>query len=232
MARRAKPLRQAAPATGMPMLRLGRSACGNLDVSHRREWLVTNGIGGYASGTVASLNTRRYHGVLVAALRPPVGRTVLVSKLDATVSYRGETYPLFGNEFADGTVDPHGYKHIETFELEGLIPVWRYAFSDALLELRLWMAYGRNTTYVTYSRTRGSAPMELSISPLCTYRDFHGHSQGGWEPGLRTSGGGFELTAFDGAQPYRVVAHRADFEERRDWHWAVQTSSGDLSGPR
>jgi len=84
------------------MLRLGRSICGSLDVGYRREWLVTNGIGGDASGTVAGLNARRYHGVLVAAFRPPVGRTVLVSKLDATVAYRGESYPLFGNEFADG----------------------------------------------------------------------------------------------------------------------------------
>ncbi len=203
----------------IPRLRLGRSTCGTLDLSHRREWLFTNGIGGYAAGTVAGLNTRRYHGVLVAALHPPGARTVLVSKLDATVVYRGERYPLSCNEFADGTIDPHGYKHLDLFELEGLIPVWRYAFSDALLEVRLWMVHGRNTTYVTYSRARGGAPLELTVSPLCTYRDFHSHARGGWEPGLRPTSGGVELTAFDGAQPYRVVADRADFEERRDWFW-------------
>jgi predicted glycogen debranching enzyme len=197
-------------------LTLGRSTCGNLDVSHRREWLVTNGIGGYASGTVSGLNTRRYHGVLVAALHPPVGRTLLVSKLDATVAYRGVRYPLSCNEFRDGTIDPHGYTHLDTFALEGLIPVWRYALSDALVDVRVWMAHERNTTYTTFSLSRGSAPIELTMWPLCTYRDLHGHTQGGWEPGRRPILGGFELTAFDGARPYRVVADRADFEDRPD----------------
>jgi predicted glycogen debranching enzyme len=207
------------PTDGFPTLSLGRTTCGNIDLSHRHEWLVTNGIGGYASGTVAGLNTRRYHGILVAALRPPVGRTVLVSKLDATVTYRGESYPLFCNEFGDGTIEPRGYQHIETFELEGLIPVWRYSFSDALLEIRLWMAHGRNTTYVTYAHTRGAAPMELAISPLCTYRDFHGHSHGGWELGTRSISDGVEINAFDGAQSFRVVAEGTEFVERRDWYW-------------
>lgn len=216
--RRAKPRERVAPTPETPVLSLGRATCGNIEVSHRFEWLVTNGIGGYASGTVAGFNTRRYHGVLVAALRPPVARTVLVAKLDATVNYRGESYSLYVNEFADGTVDPCGYQHIESFELEGSIPVWRYAFSDALLEVRLWMAHGRNISYVTYSAVRGQAPMELSIAPLCTYRDFHSHSHGRSEPELSTTDSGFELT-YGEARTYRVVAEDAVFVQRPDWYW-------------
>lgn len=203
----------------LPALTWGRSICGNLDVSSQREWLVTNGIGGYAAGTITGLNTRRYHGVLVAALRPPGGRTVLVSKLDATVAYRGRRYDLACNEFADGTIDPRGYEHLDAFALEGQIPVWRFSCADAVLEVRLWMAHGRNTTYVVYSQTRGGAPLELTIAPLCTYRDYHGHTTGGWEPAVRPRADGFELAAFDDARSYCVVADRATFDARPDWFW-------------
>ncbi|MER3513334.1 MAG: glycogen debranching protein, partial [Chloroflexota bacterium] len=86
-------------------------------------WLVTNGLGGYAAGTVAGANTRRYHGWLVAALNPPVGRVVLVAKCNEVAYLDGETYPLTTNEYADGTVHPHGYYHLESFRLEGTIPV-------------------------------------------------------------------------------------------------------------
>lgn len=72
----------------------GRDICGDLGAAERREWLVTNGIGGYASGTVAGLLTRRYHGILVAALQPPLGRTLLVAKLDETAAYYGVDYSI------------------------------------------------------------------------------------------------------------------------------------------
>ena len=82
-----------AEATGIcgdgPLLDVGRETCGRLDTAEPREWLCANGIGGFASGTVAGLLTRRYHGLLVAALKPPVGRTLLVAKLDETVAVRG-----------------------------------------------------------------------------------------------------------------------------------------------
>ena len=77
------------------MIDFGREICGYLPSAEQREWLVTNGIGGYASGTVCSLLTRCYHGLLVAALKPPLGRTLLLSKLDETASYQGYHYPLF-----------------------------------------------------------------------------------------------------------------------------------------
>lgn len=83
----------------MSLLQFGREACGDLPVAEGREWLVTNGIGGYASGTVAGLLTRRYRGVLLAALDPPLGRTLLLTKLDETATYDGRTYPLFANRW-------------------------------------------------------------------------------------------------------------------------------------
>ncbi|MFZ1319810.1 MAG: glycogen debranching enzyme N-terminal domain-containing protein, partial [Candidatus Nitrotoga sp.] len=127
-------------AMGGTMFQLGRGACGNFERAIEREWLVTNGMGGYASGTVGDLNTRRYHGLLMAALSPPAGRTLLVAKVDAMVRYGGKIYHLSCNEFVDGTVTPHGYLHLESFFLDGTVPVWHYALADALIEKRVLMA--------------------------------------------------------------------------------------------
>ena len=112
----------------------GREICGTLEVAELREWLTTNGTGSYASGTVAGMVTRCYHGLLVAATHPPVGRTVMLVKADATLGYRGETYDLFTNRWAGGAVSPAGYKLIEKFWLEGTVPVWRFACGEALVE--------------------------------------------------------------------------------------------------
>src|SRR5919198_4182458 len=94
------------------MLEWGREISGDLRVAERREWLCTNGIGGFASGTVAGVLTRRYHGLLIAALAPPVGRTLLVAKLDEAASYGGATYPLSSNRWAGGGGGPHGHSFI------------------------------------------------------------------------------------------------------------------------
>ena len=136
------------------MIDFGREVCGNLASSVRREWLVTNGIGGYASGTVAGLLSRRYHGLLVAALRPPLGRTLLLTKLDETATYGGRSYSLFANHWAGDLIQPRGYHHVERFHLEGMTPVWTFALADASLEKRIWMQHGANTTYVRYDMRR------------------------------------------------------------------------------
>src|SRR4051794_33798978 len=107
-----------------PLVHFGREICGDLDAAVRREWLVTNGLGGYASGTVAGINTRSYHGLLVAALAPPVQRTVLVGGLMEWASYDGTRYPLSTHEYSSGTIDPLGYQHLQSFSLEGTLPVW------------------------------------------------------------------------------------------------------------
>jgi predicted glycogen debranching enzyme len=126
----------------------GREICGELSLAESREWLCTKGIGGFASGTVAGVLTRRYHGLLIAALEPPLGRTLLVAKADEHVEYDGLRRPLFTNRWADGTVDPHGHEDLEEFRLEGTTPVWTYACADARIAKRVFMELGANTTYV------------------------------------------------------------------------------------
>jgi predicted glycogen debranching enzyme len=197
----------------------GREVCGKLDAAEGREWLCTNGIGGFASGTVATLLTRRYHGLLVAALNPPLGRTVLVTKLDETVEYDTVRRPLFANRWGSGNVDPHGYMEIESFRLDGTTPVWTYACADALLEKRVWMEQGANTTYVRYRLLRGQAPMTLELKALANYRDYHGATHAnGWQMGVERVPKGVKVTAFDGARPYVLLADGAEAEPAHGWH--------------
>ncbi|MBE9093207.1 amylo-alpha-1,6-glucosidase [Tychonema sp. LEGE 07203] len=188
------------------VIAFGREICCNLDLAESREWLVTNGIGGYASGTIANLLTRRYHGLLVAALKPPLARTLMLAKLDETAVYDDRAYPLYTNRWADNTIEPHGYNFIESFHLEGTTPVWRFALADAILEKRIWMQQGANTTYIQYRSSRASKPIALALKALVNYRDYHGTtSAGDWQTSLETLTRGVCVTAFDGAAPLYLL---------------------------
>src|SRR5882724_1414005 len=121
------------------LLILGRQVCGSWDSAIGYEWLVTNGLGGYACGTVAGANTRRYHGFLMASFAPPVARTLLVSKVDVRATYLGQSATLSVNEFGDGTVSPRGFEHLESFALQDGIPTWEFALGDALLQQKIYM---------------------------------------------------------------------------------------------
>lgn len=184
-----------------------------------REWLVTNGIGGFASGTVSQANTRRYHGLLVASLKPPVDRVVMVAKADVTIGYRGKDFQLGCNEFADGTLAPEGFLHISGFRLDDQVPTWTYACSDAVLEQRIWMADGRNTTYVSFRLCAAGEAVDFELNPLCTYRDYHSHTQGGWSMEVRAETRGCRVMAFAGARPYRLSLDRGEFVLNPGWYW-------------
>ncbi len=208
------------PALGVSApVDFGREICGILPAAESREWLCTNGLGGFASGTVAGLLTRRYHGILTAALRPPLGRTLLVAKVEEQVRYAGLVQPLSSNRWADGTVDPHGYQAIESFRLEGTCPVWIYACGDALLEKRIWMEQGANTTYVRYRLLRGREPAELELKVLVNYREFHGATRGaGWRMGVDPVPGGLRVRAFEQARPLLLLAEQADVQPAHEWY--------------
>src|SRR5712691_3992002 len=203
-----------------PLIDFGPEIAADLPDALRREWLVTNGLGGYASGTIAGVNTRRYHGLLVAALAPPVERTVLVGGTIDWAAYAGKRYALSTHEYADGTVDPHGFRNLVGFRLDGTLPVWTFAVSDALLERRVWMAYGSNTTYVRYTLIRSSGSMELELRPLVTYRDFHSLSRGhGWIPVFLQVPDGIEVRASDTARSFRILCSDGTFSPEAAWYF-------------
>jgi predicted glycogen debranching enzyme len=214
----------------MPFIDFGRDICGNLANSASREWLVTNGIGGFASGTVAGMLTRRYHGLLVAALQPPLGRTLLVTKLDETVHYSGRSYPLFTNRWGSGNIDPAGFLQIERFHLEGTTPVWTFACADALIEKRIWMQSGANTTYVQYYLPRATAPITLTAKIFVNYRDVHGATRGGWEMQIDPISQGIRVAAFEGAVPFHILSDRGEITPRNDWYSGFSLSVEQYRG--
>ena len=203
------------------MIVLGRDLTGDFASASRREWWVTNGLGGWASGTVGGANTRRYHGLFVPALAPPLGRTVLIEKLNEQVTLGGQVFALSSNEYADGTVHPHGYRQIESFQLESGLPVWRYAVAECLLEKRVWMASGANTVYVTYTHARGQRPLEFEALVMATHRDAHAETSGqGWEPMVVPTADGAVIHAQ--ATGTRLRATSGHFTAVREWHWRLR----------
>lgn len=197
----------------------GREVCDDLEASESREWLVTNGLGGFASGTVAGILTRRYHGLLVAALKPPVGRTLLVAKVDEIAAYAGKSFSLGSNRWVGDVLDPQGFRFIGRFRLEGTTPVWTFAFEEALLEKRLWMEEGTNTTYLAYHLVRGSEPVQLEIKVLVNYRDYHGSTHAGnWLMQIEAVPQGIRVTAFPGAAPFYLLSPGAQAQPAHNWY--------------
>jgi len=208
------------PGAGFPaVVDFGREICCDLAAAESREWLVTNGIGGYAFGTIAGHQTRCYHGLLFAALRPPLGRTLLLAKLDETASYQDNQFELFANRWAGGTMSPEGYRNIERFHLEGTTPVWTFALGDALLEKRVFMQSGENTTYVLYRLVRGDSPVELTIKALADYCEEHRVTRA-WNRPMKVApvDRGLQVEAFEGAVPFYVLSDSATVGLARDWY--------------
>ena len=200
-------------------LSLDRGILGDFASASAREWLVTNGLGGFAAGSVSGARTRRYHGLLVAALKPPVERVVTLAKVDEVVTYAGRDYALGANEFADGTIAPSGHTLLQSFALEDGMPVWTYALGDALLEKRIWMAHGANTTYIRYRLQRASMPMQLELQPLGTYRDYHAHWRGGGNFAVTADASACSIRAYESAAPYHLALDRGEFRHDQAWYW-------------
>lgn len=137
----------------------------------RREWLETNGLGGFASSTVAGVHTRRYHGLLTAALRPPGGRVLMLSKLEETAIVDGRRYELSANCYP-GVIHPAGYEFLREFRHEPF-PTFTYRVEDVEIEKRVFMVHGQNTTVVEYE-LRAGAGCVLELRPLIAFRDYHG----------------------------------------------------------
>lgn len=215
-------------------LYIERDSCSNVQFGLDREWLVTNGLGGYAAGSIEGATTRSYHGLLVAALRPPVERSVLVTKIDETVTFPdGLTLKLGVNEYQDGTIDPQGYKYLVRFAFEGDIPCFTYELGGMLtLEKRVWMEYGQNTTYVQYmlhgafdeGSERSTDELTLALYPFCVNRDHHSTTQGSpnWHFLVENKGEYCRIRAHENATTVTMIAGpTAYFTPTGEWYWNI-----------
>ncbi len=200
------------------MRQFDESICRNLDEACRREWLETNGIGGFASSTIAGLNTRRYHGLLVAATQPPVGRMVLLSKMEETLVVDGRRIELSANRYP-GAIHPQGYLHLRQFRQDPF-PVFVYKMDGLELEKSVFLVQGENTAVIQYQlRGAASGTCSLELRPLIAFRDYHGttHENGALNPSLRVEPGLVRVTPYAGL-PSLCLAHTAG-EIRPDGHW-------------
>lgn len=153
------------------MINFDADACHDLDNALSREWLETNNLGGFASATVTGANTRRYHGLLTAALRPPTGRIVLLSKLEETLVLDGERFDLSTNLYEPAVVHPQGFRLQSNFRLNPF-PVFTYEVGEARVEKTVFMPHGENSTVVRY-RVHAPGAASLEIRPLVAFRDYH-----------------------------------------------------------
>lgn len=154
------------------MIDLGKDIVSNLAASSSREWLETNGIGGYALGTVSGSHTRRYDGLLVAAATPPLGRVVLLSKFEEKLIIDETEFELSTNQYPEA-IQPDGYKYLTEFRLDPF-PVWTFEIGGVRFEKKVFMIHGENTTVCRWRVT--SEPLQnirLELRPLLAFRDHH-----------------------------------------------------------
>ncbi len=201
-------------------LRLDQKTCRNLEPSTSREWLVTNGLGGYASGTVAGINTRRYHGLLVASMNPPVQRMVLLAALEEwLIGPDNERRALSAQEYWDGTVYPDGFRALEGVEIDGMLPAFCWTIDGRTIEKRIWMEHGVSRTVLTY-RLLDGPPLSLELRPLFAHRDYHEHRHGQGAFDMTESTEGWIIDAA-GVRSHFQVRPTPVVNSRPDWYWRV-----------
>jgi len=156
----------------LPKIHLESNVLSDFNKAIQMEWIITNGLGGYASSTVLGINTRKYHGLLVAAFNPPTDRKVLLTKLDEEVKIGGKTHSIGSNEFDYG-IQPEGYRFLSNFSLNPF-PTYRYVIDKVQLQKTFYMLYGKNATVIDYELFNPTKDIvDIRIFPLVNYRHFH-----------------------------------------------------------
>lgn len=186
-----------------------------------REWLETNGLGGFSSSTIIGLNTRRYHGLLTAATKPPVGRIVMLAKLEEALVIDGRRYDLSTNQYA-GAVHPRGFEYQTGFRLDPF-PVFTFEVEGLRLEKSVFMVQEQNTTVVHYELQPGSAEFDsikLEIRPLIAFRDYHGttHENGSINRQVESEDGITTVTPYGDLPPLHFAHDVCDIDSSGYWY--------------
>ena len=204
----------------------GPQVCGNLAEGAAREWLVTDGLGGYAMGTVSGLRTRRYHGLLVVATAPPIGRMVGLASLDPVLVIGDRPYRLATHEWASGAIAPDGHTLLRGFDLDDGVPRWQWSVGSVVLEAELAPSRGRPGVGVRWRLVAAGAvaePVHLVVEALCTWRDAHGERRAGADPTVSTVDGGF---VFEDAYRVRGPGYEPGGAWYRGVHYREEAARG------
>jgi len=199
-----------------------KDICHDLSKSTEKEWLETNGIGGYASSTIIGANTRRYHGLLMAATRPPLGRTLLLSKLEEYLCINGKEYPLSTNIYPN-TIYPEGYKNLVQFSLNP-IPTFEYSVNGIDIKKIVFMVHGENTTIVLYQvNCSGERPLALTLKVrvMVAFRDYHGltHENQACKADYKIlTNGGVRLQPYENLLPMYLFHNAQTMDNASFWY--------------
>ncbi|HZQ91275.1 MAG TPA: amylo-alpha-1,6-glucosidase [Terriglobales bacterium] len=216
------------------MIEFGENITADPDAAASREWLETNGLGGFACSTIIGMNTRRYHALLTAATHPPVGRMVLLSKIEETLIVGDERLELGTNQYP-GAAHPQGYRFLKRFRLDPF-PVFTYRAGGVELEKSVFMAQGENTVVVEYrllSKPKRKVDVSLELRPLIAFRDYHSltHENAALNRDVREDAAGMcSVEPYNGL-PRLYFGHDADALTRSgDWYrnfqYAIERERG------
>ncbi len=205
------------------MIQFTKETCGDPDAALRREWLETNGLGGFASSTIIGLNTRRYHGLLVAATKPPVGRVVMLSKLEETLFIESQPFDLSANRYP-GVVHPQGFRYLKQFRLDPF-PVFTYEIEGIEIEKSVFMIHGENSTVVHYELKKNNHPeriknLRLELRPLIAFRDYHSttHENGAINREIEQRPGLATITPYQGLPSLHLAHNAVELRKTGDWY--------------
>src|SRR5919108_3033209 len=200
------------------MIRFRSQVCGDVDAGQHCEWLETNGIGGFASSTIAGLNTRRYHGLLVASLKPPAARYVLLSKLEEVLEIEGRLFELSANQYP-GAVHPRGFQYLREFRLDPF-PRFVYRIDEVEIEKSIFMPQDENTTVVQWRLlSPEGVGCRIEVRPLIAFRDYHSttHENGTLDSRIVEEYGLASVAPYPGL-PALYFGHNAQ-ELIKEAHW-------------
>ena len=154
-------------------MQFGKAYWGTFEQGIKREWIVTNGIGGFASSSIIGANTRRYHGLLFASLNPPISRHLVLSKLDESIEVKNRKYDLFTNQ-TPGYIS-NGHMHLQRFYLDPF-PTYVFNIQDIFIEKKIFMINNKNSVVILYNITNGSNESYIKITPIVNFREYHSNS--------------------------------------------------------
>ena len=202
----------------MDVIRFNPEVCRDLEGASKREWLETNGLGGFAASTIAGINTRRYHGLLTAATKPPVGRLLLLSKLEETLIIGGKRFDLSVNRYP-GVIHPQGHQYLKAFRLDPF-PIFTYEVDGIEIEKRIFMVHGENTTVIEYEARGTTIECFLEVRPLIAFRDYHSttHRNEALNPAVAKLGGMATVMPYAGLPSLHFAHDGVESEISGDWY--------------
>ncbi|MEP6844792.1 MAG: amylo-alpha-1,6-glucosidase [Panacibacter sp.] len=200
------------------MLRKDQSTLQNFTEAIQHEWLETNGLGGWASSSVIGCNTRRYHGLLVAATKPPTERMNLVSKLDDAILSNGERFELSCNQYGGGVIHPTGNTYLQSFSKD-LFPEWVYEAGGVQLKKTIAMLHGENTTLLLYEVAKAPAAFTLELLPLIAAKGYHSlqHAYNNIWWDVRFNDGIFHNQPFENAPNIFISVPASTYQHNPSW---------------